>query len=515
MDGWDNLRTRLDGLLPPDSLRARLVKGAFWSTVGTLLANGFAFAASVMVARILAWEKYGGREAYGGFAIIRSTIVMVGTMAGLGLGLTAMKHVAQLRKNDAERAGRIIGLSTMVALISGGTFALVLFLLAPFLTEYVLKASQLTTGLRIACVYLFLEALLGAQRGVLAGLEAFRTVAKISLYRGLLVLPVMVAGVYFWGLHGAVTALVVVSAFDWGVHFFAVRRQTRKRNIQVRYRHVMQELPVLWHFALPASLGMILYGPAIWLANVMLVRQPTGLDELGLFNAANVMARVMIMVTIPVGYVLLPILSSAEGQRSRLFRRTNILVTWVIAMLIAVPVVCFPEMVGYLFGRRYAGTQFNITLLFVVWAAAIRIYTTGPGRVLAARDLMWWGFLTNAVWAVLFVGAMVFARFHGSIGMSVAYLVSWGLSALIFIPFYIRRRLVARELLWSPSVLCMWLVFIVAIVMNFFFFKFSEVSILVRILVRVIVAVCAFLTVGVLALRLLRGGDTVAVGEEE
>ena len=272
---------------------------------------------------------------------------------------------------------------------------------------------------------------------------------------------------------------------------------------------------MLWHFAVPASLGMLLYGPAIWLANVLLVRQPEGRDQLGLFNAANVMSRVMIMVTLPMGYVLLPMLSSVEGGQSRLFRRANVLVTWVIAMLIAVPVVCFPDLAGRVFGSDYAGTPFNITLLFVVCAAAVRIYTTGPQRVLAARDLMWWGFLTNAVWAVLFVAAMVFGRFHGSIGMSVAYLVSWGVSALVFIPFYIKRRLVSRELLWSPSALYMWLVLIVAIAMSFLFFKFSEISIIVRIVVRVIVAVGAFLTIAVLAVRLLRVGDAARLEEEQ
>src|ERR1022692_3038167 len=47
--------------------------------------------------------------------MIQSTVGMLGIFAGLGLGITATKYVAELRSHDPERAGRIIALGCGVA----------------------------------------------------------------------------------------------------------------------------------------------------------------------------------------------------------------------------------------------------------------------------------------------------------------------------------------------------------------------------------------------------------------
>ena len=107
------LRGKILAALPKDSLRARFAKGAFWSLVGAVLAQGLGLGASIVTARIL------GKVGFGELGMIRSTVGMFGVFAGLGLGLTATKHVAEFRSNHPEKAGRVIGLSAIVATFSG------------------------------------------------------------------------------------------------------------------------------------------------------------------------------------------------------------------------------------------------------------------------------------------------------------------------------------------------------------------------------------------------------------
>ena len=270
-----SVRQQIQTLLPAGSLRARFARGAFWSFVGAVISQGLALAASVVVARLL------GKVGFGELGMIRSTVGMFGVFAGLGLGLTATKHVAEFRENDPERAGRIIGMSTVVALCCGGAISLIVFFLAPYLAAKTINAPHLAAVLRIGCGLLFFNAIIGAQTGALAGFEAFKTIAKVSLCRGLLNFPLMVAGVYFWGLPGAVLALVVAAATGWLINHVALRAQSRRAQVLVTYSALHRELRILWSFSLPAVLSGLMTGPVTWMAKALLVNQRNGYAEMG------------------------------------------------------------------------------------------------------------------------------------------------------------------------------------------------------------------------------------------
>ncbi len=111
---WNGATKVISALWAADSLRGRFARGAVWSLLGALMAQGATLAASVITARLL------GREQFGEYGMIQSTVGMLGIFAGLGLGMTATKFVAELRTRDPQRAGRIIALGTAAAVISGG-----------------------------------------------------------------------------------------------------------------------------------------------------------------------------------------------------------------------------------------------------------------------------------------------------------------------------------------------------------------------------------------------------------
>jgi len=178
----------------------RLVKGTLWSMAGAVISRGLMLCAMVLVARML------GKTVYGELGMIQSTVGMFGIFAGFGLGLTATKHVAEFRQKNPERAGRIIGLSWLVATVTGSLMALGLFIFAPWLAEHTINAPHLAVVLRIAALILFINALNGAQTGALSGFEAFKTIAYINLFVGLISFPILVGGAYFGGLTGAVFA---------------------------------------------------------------------------------------------------------------------------------------------------------------------------------------------------------------------------------------------------------------------------------------------------------------------
>src|SRR5262249_28064949 len=120
---WRRYAARLQGT----EVGARLARGAFWSLVGSLGVRGMTLLATVVVVRLL------GKEGYGELSVIQSTLGMFEVLAGLGMGLTATKYVAELRQRDPLRAGRVIALSCFAAAAAGLLLASAVAVAAPWL----------------------------------------------------------------------------------------------------------------------------------------------------------------------------------------------------------------------------------------------------------------------------------------------------------------------------------------------------------------------------------------------
>lgn len=461
------IRSKMASVLPVNSLRRRFARGAFWSVAATFMGQGLCLVASFVVARIL------GKAEFGELEMIHSTIGMFGVFAGLGLGLTATKHVAEFRSMEPARAGQIIGLLFIVASVSGGLASLIVLLAAPYLAEHVIDAPHLTLGIRIGAGLLLFNTLIGVQIGTLSGLELFKAIAKVSLFRGILNFPLVVLGSYFWGSTGAVTGMVCALAAAWLINRAVLRRKLFISNIPVSYRNIRSQLPVLWGFSIPAFLGGAVFSSVRWGANALLVNQIGGYAQLGIFSAATRFQLVLGGLGSRVGVAFLPILASREAVQDERLDRANILVSWLIGVIPALPLICFPEIMGLLFGSQYADPAALRTFVLVMCYVCIVMYKHGLARVLAANSLMWWGFLSNAVWAVVLLLSFWFLRQFGAIGLAGAFLIAYILNTACFIPFYNRRGLVPMGTMISLEAATVWITITGLALLSIFQFALS------------------------------------------
>ena len=148
-----------------------------------------------------------------------------------------------------------------------------LFIFAPWLAEHTINAPHLAGVLRIGALILFIDALNGAQTGALSGFEAFRTIARVNLFVGLISFPLLVAGAYFGGLTGVVWALAINLGVNWVLNHLALRRESRRYGVPFTLRGCGSEWPVLWRFSLPTALTFALPGPVNWLGAALLVNR--------------------------------------------------------------------------------------------------------------------------------------------------------------------------------------------------------------------------------------------------
>lgn len=399
----------------------RLAKGVFWSMAGSVISRGLMLAASFLVARVL------GKTGYGELGMIQSTVGMFGVFAGFGLGLTATKHVAEFRRSDPERAGRIIRLSGLVAMVTGGLMSMGLLIFAPWLAEHTINAPHLAGVLRISAVMLFISALNGAQTGALSGFEAFKTIAYVNLFVGLISFPILVGGAYFGGLTGAVWALTINLGFNWLLNHLALRKETRQCNVPFNFRKCSRELSVLWRFSLPAVLGGAMVGPVNWICSALLVNQPDGYGEMGIYSVANQWYAMLLFLPGLLGQVVLPVLSERLGQKeTKQSMETMILAIKVNALLVLplvlVASIASPYIMG-LYGKSFrSGWPTLIAVLLTTGLIAIQ---TPVGQIIAASGQMWIGFTMNMGWAIVFVFGTLLLVDKGSLGLATAWAFSY------------------------------------------------------------------------------------------
>ncbi len=408
--------------LTGNTLRRRFASGAIWSLVAAVIGQGSTVLASIVCARIL------GRKGFGEFGIIQSTLGMFGVLAGMGLGLTTMKYVAEFRAIDKHRAGRIIGCTSLVAVFTGATAMALLFLLAPLLSARVINAPQLAPELRIASLLVLFSALTGTQTGALAGFEAFRTIAGVNLLIGLITLPLTVVGVLFGRLPGAVWAVVASAAIGCAISSVALRRISRRAGVGGHFAGAWKERRILWSFAVPAFLSNVVLAPVAWISSAILVNQSNGYDEMGVFNAANQWRAVLLFVPSVMGQVLIPMTSSMSRDNKRGIRSATgaaIAVNALCSAPILIALLFMSRSIMTLYGPSFSG---HGTVLKLTAATGALLAIQVPiGNLIAGLGRMWIGALQNLGWAiVLTTSAWWFvSRGWGAEGLALAYLVAY------------------------------------------------------------------------------------------
>jgi O-antigen/teichoic acid export membrane protein len=395
----------------------------------------------VVVARIL------GKQGYGEFGIVRTTINLFATFGGMGLGLTANRYVAQFRENDKQQSGQIIGSSYVLAAAFGLIAALGLLSASRYLTLGVLHAPQLNTGLRIAAPLIFLGAINGAQVGILQGLEAYRRLAGGTLLQGIAALLCFSAGTSYSGLDGALVGYLTYACFGTLVFHVIIRKELARQQIRVEYRSLQKTLPIFRRFSIPVALMGLAVAPFKWLPESMLARK-FGFQELGIFQASMTIATIFIAIISTLNAPLISAMASSRHAKSRArMQCLSMYVPWYIFLILAAPCVLFPELESVLFGQSFNTPHFRTVNLLLVLYCGLLVYYQGITRLMVQSGAMWLGFFTNVCEGLSLIVAFYFLSGYGAVGLGIAYVISYVVRSAITTPILIRQNIVSPRLI--------------------------------------------------------------------
>lgn len=385
------------------------------------MSRGAVLLTSFFLARIL------GQTQFGEYGIVNSTSSMLSAAAGLGIGATATKYVAELRITDKARAGRIISLSSVVTWASGCLYGLVFVFAASWLAEKTLAAPHLANALRISSISVALGVINGAQNSSLAGFEAFKAAAAINIGCGVGQSLLVLVGASFGGLKGAVAGMAVSTLLTVTVSHCALRLEMGRFGIQNGWREAWSEWPVLVSFSLPAFLTTLVAGPVYWACNALLANQTHGYEELGIINAASQWYAAVLFLPGLLTTAALPVLSERYGAQdsagnSRIMKGMMKMTTLVVAPILIVLCLLSPTIM-----RGYGDTfeRGHLALILSVLAAGAQAITVPCWYVIMASDRMWVCFVMNCGWSALLLISTLCLLSHGAVGVAGARLIAF------------------------------------------------------------------------------------------
>jgi O-antigen/teichoic acid export membrane protein len=424
------------------SLRSRFQTGVAYNTIGAVFNQGSTFAVNVIVANLL------GRQVFGEYAMIQSTLATLALIAQLAAGYTATKYVAEFRSTDPQRAGRILGMLAVLSASVAGIAALALVAVSGWLAGSVLKAPALGSALTIGSAVLLFAVLNGLLMGALAGLESYRALATALVWSGIAYLAVCTGLAWRGGLNGAVAGMAISGLFQFILLAAALRKECALQGIRIHYAGITQERSILLKFALPGALSGFTSMPALWLVSAFLVRQPNGYSQMAIYSASFSLMMVVLFLPNIANNVGMSLINHQKGAgKETEYRRAF----W-INLAVSTAIVILGTCILAVFGRnllRLFGKDFNEgypVLLILLLAATVQGLGIAAYQIIQSQAKMWLSLIAvNVPRDTLIVAlAYLLVPAHGATGVASAYAISWTIASLVILSIVSRLGIKAR-----------------------------------------------------------------------
>lgn len=420
----------------------RLARGAFWSILAVIVSRGAGLFASIPIARIL------GKEGFGEYGIIYSTVVMFSSLVGSGLNMTSSKYVAEYRATNPGRAGRIIAQSNLFSIGISMSLACSLLAMSSWLATHALSAPHLAPLIALSSAALFFNILTQVQNGTLSGLEAFHSIADRNCWSGLVRFVSAVIGVWYWGLHGAVAAMILTEAVVLVLNELAIRRECRNYGIRVVFSRRLTDGPILFRFSIPAAMTGALMGPITWLCHAILVNRPNGMSEMGLYAAAIQWKSLILLIPFALNSVILPMLSNLFGSGdAETFKKVlllNVAFYGISAGALALLISILSPIILDFYGDQFPAG--SIVLVLVAFSSVFFAIQELLTRAMASQEAMWQSFSFQLASGVCLLGltSLFTNRGWGAAGLAAASIIA-SFVGVAGQAWWLRRHYHARE----------------------------------------------------------------------
>lgn len=398
------------------SIAKRIISGAFWSLTGTALAKLIVLISGILCAHVL------GKEEYGEFGMVRSTINLFVVFGTAGFGVTLTKFVSEYKKTEQSKINGIYTSTNIFVFIIAVIVTVLAMIYAEEIATFTINAPHLKNPIRLGCLLLFITTINGVQNGTLAGFEDFKSIAINTLYGSIAEAVLMLLGGYYYGVSGAI--------FGYGCGFLviyicnriSINKNFKKYNITIHYQKPTSEyIKLIFKFTLPLAISSFIVMPTFWINRANLVNS-NGFEELAIYEAADQWRIIILFLPTSIGRIVLPILSSiSNNDKQNNFWRVvniNLYLNAGVSLFFALFVVLFAQQIMYSYGESYNDTT---TLILLALSTIPSSMSSIIGSSIVSRSKIWIGLSFNLFWSIIMISTTYLFISLGYGASSIAY----------------------------------------------------------------------------------------------
>ena len=401
----------------------RIAYGAFWSMTGTALGKFLVLLAGIICARIL------GKEIFGEFGMVRSTIGIFIVLGSAGIGITATRFISLYKATEQSHSYSIYRLSFLFAVCSGTILTVCLLPLASVIAQQILNSPHLTTALQIAALILFASVLNATLNGVLTGLEDFKAIAINTFIGSSIESLLMVVGAWCYGLYGAIIGFGLGIVAQYIANHIAIRKDFKKYGITSTNGIERKDYHLIYSYCIPATLSALTVAPAFFIIRAMVIRE-AGYGELAIFEAADQWKIIILFIPTAVSQIVLPILSSTtDTQKFSKALLTNITLIGIVSFVVAAIICLLSQYIMPLYGSSFDNqTPLMLLAVSTVFSSIANVIE----MAICSKEKMWQNFGLNLIWAAIMIACAAIYINKGATGLALAVLISYAIKCLLF-----------------------------------------------------------------------------------
>ena len=355
------------------------LKDSSWALIGSVLGKGLSLLAGIAVARYL------GKDVYGEYGIIKNTLFQIAVFSTLGLGYTGTRFVAKSIADNTNNTRQIIRSIYAISYVTSGFLAFLTFLFSNQLATLI-KLPDTSLAIKCTALIIVANAVNSAQIGILSGFKAFRKIALNNTWGGIVTFISSICFTYFWGLNGALVALLISMVFNAIINNLSIKLLTKEMEVIPRCNP--SQYKELIDFSIPVALQESLYSLVGWSISFLIIEYSNH-GELGLYTAAMQWANIILFIPGVLKNVILSYFSSSKNTVS--LRNKMIMINVFATLLPFVFVAIFSSLIASFYGPTFNG----LPLLLIVSCFA-SIFSSVAGVII-------YEFISNGnTWLVFF-----------------------------------------------------------------------------------------------------------------
>lgn len=327
-------------------LASRFFKDSFWAVFGSGLGYGFMLLAGIVIARLL------GKDLYGQYGFVKTTMFQFASFATLGLGYTSTKFVAEHKQKNDSKVKPIINASLSITLTISCVVAIGILIFANPLAVF-LKEPTMALALRALAAIVILRAVATTQFGILAGLGEFRKIAYNNTISGGSLLVACVPLTYFFSLDGSLASLALSQLICVLLNHLAIHGKVGQVKL---FKEQGKQVLGIIKFSVPVALQELTYALSRWLG-LLIISRLGSFGEVGLYTASDLWNSVILIIPSLLSNVVLSHLSSNADNIEKQKKNVNmmLLVNFICTIVPFLAVVFASPLITKIYGPSFNG----------------------------------------------------------------------------------------------------------------------------------------------------------------